>query len=59
MRKAKEEYYRKAEHKLRKTIDFYQLVNDDDLSILRYSYDTNQLDELLKLKVILRKSGNL
>jgi hypothetical protein len=55
MRKAKEEYYRKAEHKLRKTIDFYQLVNDDDLSILRYSYDTNQLDELLKAKGYIEK----
>ena len=47
MRKGKEEYYRKTEHKLRKTIDFYQLVNDEDLDIIRCVYNVNQLDELL------------
>lgn len=47
MRKGKEEYYRKAEHKLRKTVDFYQLVSDEDLDVVRCVYNPGQLDTLL------------
>ncbi|MDE5758000.1 MAG: hypothetical protein K2H85_05245, partial [Allobaculum sp.] len=47
LRQGKEKYYRKEEHKLRDTIDFYQLVNDEDLDLIRYSYDAGQLDGLL------------
>ena len=50
MRKGKEEYYRKADHKLRKTIDFYQLVNDEDLNIIRCSYAQGELDDFLRDK---------
>lgn len=50
MRKGKEEYYRKAEHKLRKTIDFYALANDEDLDIARCIYKEGELDEFLKEK---------
>lgn len=47
MRKGKEEYFRKDDHKLRQTIDFYQLVNDEDLDIIRNSYTNGQLEEAL------------
>lgn len=47
MRKGKEEYYRKAEHKLRKTIDFYQLVSDEDLDVVRCVYNSGELDNYL------------
>ena len=50
MRKGKEEYYRKADHKLRKTVDFYQLVNDEDLNIIRCSYAQGELDDFLRDK---------
>ncbi|MBQ0102875.1 MAG: hypothetical protein KBS99_01700 [Prevotellaceae bacterium] len=50
MRKGKEEYYRKAEHKLRKTVDFYQLVNDEDMDIIRCVYGPGELDNLLSSK---------
>lgn len=50
MRKGKEEYYRKAEHKLRKTVDFYQLVSDEDLDVVRCVYNQGQLDMLLMEK---------
>jgi len=55
MRKGKEEYYRKSEHKLRKTIDLYQLVNDDDLDSIRCMYGVGQLDELLVSKGYVEK----
>ena len=50
MRKGKEEYYRKAEHKLRKTVDFYQLVSDEDLDVVRCVYKEGELDDYLKQK---------
>ena len=50
MRKGKEEYYRKAEHKLRKTVDFYQLVSDEDLDVVRCVYNEGELDDYLKQK---------
>ena len=50
MRKCKEEYYRKAEHKLRKTVDFYQLVSDEDLDVVRCVYNEGELDDYLKQK---------
>lgn len=50
MRKGKEEYYRKTEHKLRKTVDFYQLVSDEDLNVVRCVYKEGELDEYLKQK---------
>ena len=50
MRQGKEEYYRKSDHKLRKTIDFYSLVNDEDLDIIRCVYASGELDELLAEK---------
>lgn len=50
MRKGKEEYYRKADHKLRKTVDFYQLVSDEDLDVVRCVYKEGELDEYLKQK---------
>lgn len=50
MRKYKEEYYRKAEHKLRKTVDFYQLVSDEDLDVVRCVYKEGELDDYLKQK---------
>lgn len=50
MRKGKEEYYRKAEHKLRKTIDFYQLVSDEDLDVVRCVYKEGELEDYLKQK---------
>lgn len=50
MRKAKEEYYRKTEHAIRKGIDFYALVADDNLDFIRFSYKGNELDNYLKEK---------
>lgn len=50
MRKGKEEYYRKAEHKLRKIVDFYQLVSDEDLDVVRCVYKEGELDDYLKQK---------
>lgn len=50
MRKAKEEYYRKTEHSIRKSIDFYGIVADDSLDFIRYSYKGDELDNYLKEK---------
>lgn len=58
MRKGKEEYFRKEDHKLRKTIDFYQLVNDEDLDIIRCAYTNGQLEEVLAQKGYINQIRN-
>lgn len=50
LRRGKEEYYRKPEHKLRKAIDFYELVNDEELPMVRCVYDSEALDGMLMEK---------
>lgn len=50
MRKAKEEYYRKNPHSIRKSIDFYDIVADESLDTIRYSYKGDELDNYLKEK---------
>lgn len=50
LRTGKERYYRSAEHKLRETIDFYDIVGDDELEVIRCSYKDDELDNLLEQK---------
>lgn len=50
MRKAKEAYYRKKPHAVRISIDFYNLVGDTDLDVIRDWYKDNELDKYLTEK---------
>lgn len=47
-REAKEEYYRKENHSIRKSIDFYDLVADESLDPIRFSFKEDELENCLK-----------